>query len=58
MMAKDFAAIIAEGKEVMMAKYKAYGEHSAWKKVSAEVAQKKAQVRVKGGYCPYLFKAC
>ena len=39
-----------------MAKYKGYGQYSEFKAVSHEVALRKANVRVCGGFCPYSFK--
>ena len=55
---------IAEGKMFLMRKYKSYGEWSAPRLVSAEVAERKSRVRVVGydefdeesTFCPYSFE--
>ena len=46
MIEKDFQLAVAQGKEIMMRKYKACGEWSAPKRVSAEVAARKHKVTV------------
>ena len=56
MTVKEFFEAIAQGKELLMAKYKGYGQYSEFKAVSHEVALRKANVRVRGGFCPYSFK--
>ena len=64
MLAKDFDKAVAEGKMFLMRKYKYYGQWSAPKLVSAEVAEKKSRVRVVGYdefdvesiFCPYTFE--
>lgn len=56
MTVKEFFEAIAQGKTLLMAKYKGYGQYSAFKAVSHEVALHKANVRVRGGFCPYTFK--
>ena len=60
MIEKDFQLAVAQGKEFMMRKYKACGEWSAPKRVSAEVAVRKHKVSVSAEeefgdvdyYCP------
>ena len=64
MIEKDFQLAVAQGKEFMMRKYKASGEWSAPKRVSAEVAARKHKVTVSAEnefgevdrYCPYSFE--
>ena len=57
---KELKKAIAEGKELVMYKYKYFGVWSLPKKVSAEVALRKSQVVVfdENGtdYCPYGFE--
>lgn len=57
---KELKKAIEEGKELAMRKYKFFGEWSAPKKVSAEVALRKAQVVVFDedgmAHCPYGFE--
>ena len=57
---KELKKAIEEGQEVVMFKYQGYGFWSAPKKVSAEVALRKAQVVVFDEYgdshCPYGFE--
>lgn len=59
MIMKEFEKAVAEGKMFVMKKYKAMGEWSTGKVVTAEVALKKSKVRVmcEGTYyCPYDFE--
>ena len=59
MMQKDFEKAVAEGKMFVMRKYKAFGEWSKGKVVTAEVALKKSKVWVEyegTHYCPYDFE--
>ena len=59
MMQKEFDKAVAEGKMFVMKKYKALGEWSEGKVVSAEVAAKKGKVWVEcdgAWYCPYSFE--
>lgn len=60
LMAKELHDALAKGKEVVMFKYKEFGCWSAPKKVSAEVALRKSQVRVfdehGDAHCPYGFQ--
>ena len=64
MVAKDFELAVAQGKDFMMRKYRACGEWSAPKRVSAEVAARKHKVTVSAEdefgdvnyYCPYSFE--
>lgn len=57
---KELKQAIENGKELVMRKYKFFGEWSAPKKVSAEVALRKAQVIVFDedgmAHCPYGFE--
>lgn len=57
---KELKKAIEEGQEVVMRKYQCCGFWSEPKKVSAEVALRKAQVRVFDehglAYCPYGFQ--
>lgn len=57
---KELKKAIEEGKEIVMRKYKYFGDWSAPKKVSAEVALRKSQVVVFDedgmSYCPYGFE--
>lgn len=55
----EFEKAIAEGKNLIMKKYKYQHEWSEGKIVSAEVAEKKSKVRVHtdyGDFCPYSFE--
>jgi hypothetical protein len=58
--AKELVKALEKGQEVVMFKYKEFGCWSAPKKVSAEVALCKSQVRVFDEYgnshCPYGFQ--
>jgi hypothetical protein len=59
MIQKDFEKAIAENKMFIMRKYKAFGEWSNGKVVTAEVALKKSKVWVESDgthYCPYTFE--
>ena len=64
MIEKDFQLAVAQGQEFMMRKYKAFGEWSAPKRVSAEVATRKHKITVSvenefgevDCYCPYSFE--
>lgn len=59
MMVKDFEKALVDGKMFFMRKYVAFGEWSAPKLVSAEIASRKSRVRVKsddGVFCPYSFE--
>ena len=64
MIEKDFQLAVAQGKEFLMRKYKAFGEWSEPKRVSAEVAARKHKVTVSAEnefgdvdrYCPYSFE--
>ena len=64
MIEKACQLAIAQGTECMMRKYKACGEWSAPKRVSAEVAARKHKVTVSAEnefgdvdlYCPYSFE--
>ena len=59
MTTKEFEKAIAENKMFVMRKYKAFGQWSNGKVVTAEVAKKKSKVWVVNdgtSYCPYSFE--
>ncbi len=55
MTSADFQQAVAEGRQFLMRKYLQFGQYSTPRVVSAEVAAKKARVRVWDGWCPYDF---
>ena len=58
-MTKDFNKAVAENKMFIMRKYKAFGQWSNGKVVTAEVALMKSKIWVVNdgnSYCPYSFE--